>query len=94
MATEKQIDKKVDKKVAKKKERRFHPLRYLKEMMGEVKKLSWLSKKDLAKHTFVVFIFVIVMGVAIWLLDLGFGKGVGALLTLAPEAPVAAEPAE
>ncbi|MDD3400613.1 MAG: preprotein translocase subunit SecE [Eubacteriales bacterium] len=61
---------------------------YIKEMWGEVKKLSWLSKKDLAKHTLAVCIFVIVMGLVIWILDLGFGKGVQGLLSIncAPEA--------
>ncbi len=55
---------------------------YLKEMLGEVKKLSWLSKKDLAKHTFAVFVFVIAMGLVIFLLDFGFNKGVKGLLSI------------
>ncbi len=64
------------------KERRFHPVRYLKEMWGEVKKLSWLSWKDLAKHTAAVVVFVLIMAVIIWALDFGFSAGVKGLSSL------------
>ena len=63
-------------------ERRFHPLRYLKEMWGEVKKLSWLSWKDLAKHTAAVVVFVLVMALIIWGLDAGFSAGVQGLSSI------------
>ena len=53
--------------------------RYLREMLGELKKLTWLSGKDLASHTLAVFIFVIVLAVVIWALDLLFSTGFGAL---------------
>ena len=55
---------------------------YLKEMMGEVKKLTWLSLGDLVKHTAMVFVVVLVMSAVIWLLDLGFSAGVKGLATL------------
>ena len=55
---------------------------YLKEMMGEVKKLTWLSVGDLVKHTAMVFVVVLVMSAVIWLLDLGFSAGVKGLATL------------
>jgi preprotein translocase SecE subunit len=55
---------------------------YLKEMMGEVKKLTWLSFGDLVKHTAMVFVFVLAMSAVIWLLDLGFSAGVKGLATL------------
>ena len=55
---------------------------YLKEMMGEVKKLTWLSLSDLVKHTAMVFVVVLVMSAVIWLLDLGFSAGVKGLATL------------
>ena len=55
---------------------------YLKEMMGEVKKLTWLSVGDLVKHTTMVFVVVLVMSAVIWLLDLGFSAGVKGLATL------------
>ena len=55
---------------------------YLKEMLGEVKKLTWLSVGDLVKHTAMVFVVVLVMSAVIWLLDLGFSAGVKGLATL------------
>ena len=55
---------------------------YLKEMMGEVKKLTWLSFGDLVKHTAMVFVFVLAMSAVIWLLDLGFSAGVKGLSTI------------
>ena len=55
---------------------------YLKEMMGEVKKLTWLSVSDLVKHTAMVFVVVLAMSAVIWLLDLGFSAGVKGLATL------------
>ena len=51
-------------------------------MMGEVKKLTWLSVGDLVKHTAMVFVVVLVMSAVIWLLDLGFSAGVKGLATL------------
>ena len=41
-----------------KKERRFHPIRYFREMFGELKKLTWLTGKELVSHTIAVFVFV------------------------------------
>ncbi len=55
-----------------KKERRFHPIRYFREMYGEVKKLTWLTGKELVSHTIAVFVFVLAMALIIYLLDLGF----------------------
>ena len=51
-------------------------------MMGEVKKLTWLSAGDLVKHTAMVFVVVLVMSAVIWLLDLGFTAGVHGLSKL------------
>ena len=56
--------------------------KYLKEMMGEVKKLTWLSVGDLVKHTAMVFVVVLAMSAVIWLLDLGFTAGVQGLSKL------------
>lgn len=74
----KEETKKIDKKKPKK-ERRFHPIRYIREMIGELKKLTWLSGKDLLSHTAAVFVFVIAMAIIIYVLDLGFGTGMKAL---------------
>ena len=64
------------------KKARLNLKQYLKEMMGEVKKLTWLSVGDLVKHTAMVFVVVLAMSAVIWLLDLGFSAGVKGLATL------------
>ena len=74
----KTADKPVEKKKPKK-ERRFHPIRYIREMIGELKKLTWLTGKDLHTHTDAVFVFVLAMAAIIYVLDLGFSSGMGAL---------------
>ena len=58
-----------------KKERRFHPIRYFREMFGELKKLTWLTGKELVSHTIAVFAFVLAMALIIYVLDLGFSTG-------------------
>ena len=77
-ADKKAVDKKTADKKAKK-ENRFSLIRYFREMFGEVKKLTWLTGKELLSHTVAVFVFVIVMAVVIYVLDLAFGSGMGAL---------------
>ena len=62
-----------------KKERRIHPIRYFREMFGELKKLTWLTGKELVSHTIAVFAFVLAMALIIYVLDLGFSTGMGAL---------------
>ncbi|MBQ6426192.1 MAG: preprotein translocase subunit SecE [Clostridia bacterium] len=58
---------------------RFRIVRYLQEMIGEVKKLTWLTKKELVSHTIAVFVFVIAMALIIYVLDFIFSTGIGAL---------------
>ncbi len=65
---------------------------YIKEMTGEVKKLTWLSMKELVKATAVVLVFVLAFALLIYVLDLIFYTPVKALLTGTETAP-AEEPA-
>ena len=58
---------------------RFRIVRYFQEMIGEVKKLTWLTKKELVSHTVAVFVFVIVMALIIYVLDFAFSTSIGAL---------------
>ena len=51
-------------KPAKKKESKFHPIRYCREMIGELKKLTWLSGKELVSHTLAVFVFASLTDIA------------------------------
>ncbi len=53
--------------------------RFFREMFGELKKLTWLSGKELFSHTLAVIVFVLAMALLIYLLDLGFSSGFGAL---------------
>ena len=49
-------------------------MRYFRETRAEMKKVSWPSKKDVIKHTQVVIISIVFVGVALWLIDLAFGS--------------------
>ena len=78
----KEVEKKTNTTAKPAKKRMLNIKQYLKEMMGEVKKLTWLSVGDLVKHTAMVFVVVLVMSAVIWLLDLGFSAGVKGLATI------------
>ena len=78
----KEVEKKAATGAKPAKKARLNLKQYLKEMMGEVKKLTWLSVSDLVKHTAMVFVVVLAMSAVIWLLDLGFSAGVKGLATL------------
>ncbi len=54
-------------------------IRFFREMTGEVKKLTWLSGKELFSYTLAVIAFVLAMAALIYLLDLAFSSGFGAL---------------
>ena len=54
-------------------------IRFFREMIGEVKKLTWLSGKELFSHTLAVVVFVLAMALLIYILDLAFSSGFGAL---------------
>ena len=58
-----------------KKERRFHPIRFLKEVVAELKKVTWPSRKDLVNYTIAVIVFVILISVVVGVLDLIFQQG-------------------
>ena len=78
----KEVEKKAATGAKPAKKARLNLKQYLKEMMGEVKKLTWLSVSDLVKHTAMVFVVVLVMSGVIWLLDIGFSAGVQGLSKL------------
>ena len=54
-------------------------IRFFREMNGEVKKLNWLTRKELASHTLAVLVFVLAMAAIIYVLDLAFSSGFGAI---------------
>ena len=74
----------ADNKVKKpKKERKSGRIKqFFKEVMGELKKLSWPSKKDLVSYTLIVVAFIAVMAIVIYVLDLAFSEGISLLAKL------------
>lgn len=54
-------------------------IRFFREMNGEVRKLTWLSGKELFSHTLAVVVFVLAMAAIIYLLDLAFSSGFSAV---------------
>ena len=67
---------------------------YIKEMTGEVKKLTWLTMKELVKATAVVLVFVLAFALLIYVLDLIFYTPARLLLTGSETPAASAEPAE
>lgn len=63
------------KKIAKQKNKKQKrsPIRFFKDVWGEVKKVTWPTKKDLFKTTFAVIAFIAIFAVVVGLMDLGLG---------------------
>ncbi len=57
-------------------------LRWLKDLKGELKKVTWPSAKDTAKNVLVVIVCVLVVGALIWVFDWVVRLVVDALLNL------------
>ena len=47
--------------------------RFFKNMWHELKKVTWPSKMEVLKYSLVVFVFMVIMGVIIGLIDFGSG---------------------
>ena len=62
--------KKDNKKGSKKKEKKKHG-NIIKEMISELKKVTWPTRKELTNYCICVFVFVAVMAVIVWLMDMG-----------------------
>ena len=56
--------------------------RGFKNMFNELKKVTWPSKKEVINYSVVVFLFMIVLGIIIGLIDLGSGKLVDLIVNL------------
>ena len=77
-------EKKAEKKPAKdKKPSIFSRIaKFFREYKAELKKVTWASRQDTFRNTVVVGVTVIVVGVVVYLLDLGFSEGINALSNL------------
>ena len=56
--------------------------KFWKTMKSELKKVTWFSRKQTFTSTLLVLVVMVVAGVAIGLLDLGFAEGLKALTNL------------
>jgi preprotein translocase subunit SecE len=54
-------------------------IRYIREVVSELRKVIWPTRKQLVTYTSVVLVFVTFMVALVWGLDLGFGWAVFAL---------------
>ena len=76
LSTENSVEDKKSKKVEKKPNlfvragRRI--AKFFKDVCGEMKKVVWTSKEDLRKHTKLVLITIVAVGVAIAIVDTAF----------------------
>ena len=61
------------KKAAKKanKKKRKSPIRYFRDIISELKKVTWPTAKDLMKYTGAVIAFILIMAVIVGLMDAG-----------------------
>ena len=50
------------------------------DMKAELKRVVWPSLKKVRQNTLIVIVFVLVVGIVIWLLDWLFAAGIGLLL--------------
>ena len=53
-----------------------------KNMYHELKKVTWPTKKELINYSVVVFVFMIVMGIIIGVIDLGAGALINMIVSL------------
>lgn len=62
--------------------RREKTLKFLRSLKSEWKKISWYSWKQTLKGTAVVVIISVIIAIVVGLLDLGFTKGIDAIMDL------------
>jgi preprotein translocase subunit SecE len=61
------------------KKRRFRLFSYISEIINELKKVVWLTKRETAYLTVLVIIVTVCMGIVLGALDFGFSELVGKL---------------
>jgi preprotein translocase subunit SecE len=55
---------------------RTTPRQYLREVRGELRKVAWPTKEEVARYSVIVLITVVVLGAFIFVLDYAFAKSV------------------
>ncbi|MFD0773767.1 preprotein translocase subunit SecE [Streptomonospora algeriensis] len=66
----------ADAKPEKEPERRTGPVTFTKQVVGELRKVRWPTRRELITYTIVVIVFVLIMVGYVSLLDFGFGEAV------------------
>lgn len=54
--------------------KKFSAKKYIRETKAEMKKVSWPNRKEVIRHTEVVLASILIIGLALWLVDLAFGN--------------------
>lgn len=61
------------------KKQRTKPRQFVREVVGELQKVNWPTRQEVASYSLVVLVASIVIAALIFVLDLAFTKGVLAL---------------
>lgn len=74
---------KEQQKIAKQKNKKKKrgPIRFLKDVWGELKKTTWPTGKELMKTTVAVIVFIAIFAVIVGLIDFGLGNVFQLLIT-------------
>lgn len=56
------------------------PIKFLKSVWSELKKVSWPNKKEMTNYTTVVVVAVIMMAIVLWIFDSFFSFLLGLIL--------------
>ena len=60
----------------------INPAQYVREVIGEVKKVTWPTKKETTVTTIMVFIMVVLAAIFFLLVDMALSQGVKFILGL------------
>ncbi|RCV55576.1 preprotein translocase subunit SecE [Marinitenerispora sediminis] len=66
----------ADAKPEKERKRRTGPVTFTKQVVGELRKVRWPTRRELITYTIVVIVFVVIMVGYVYGLDVLFGEGV------------------
>ncbi len=55
---------------------------YVKESVGELKKVSWPRKEEIVLSSIIIIVFVVIMAVFLGVIDIFAGLGIRELLTI------------
>jgi preprotein translocase subunit SecE len=79
MATETHGDAVTEDKGKPAKRKRTSPALFVRQVIGELRKVIWPNRKELINYTIVSMTFVVIMMALVFALDWALGKGIFAL---------------